>query len=205
MSAAEQSARFRRPAVSVAGSWMLASSAVVSSMSLLLPWFDGRIATKYTSFNGYELGIAVFCTLAVTATFAIGAWFSWIRRAIFLVILSLVGAVATVLFSGLTLAISSTVRRVASVVGAQDVVDVNARVGLTVLLLGGLLGVAGALTVLARWAYAGAAEVARDARFRWRRQRNLESDPSDDSRVDVSEGVTPDYLWSRPSWATKDD
>ena len=142
----------RKPAVSPVGSWLLVCSVIVVVGSLLLPWFRGRISTSFTEFSGYQLGLAVFCALVVASAVASGVWSSWVRRAFFLVLLSLAASISTVLFTGLMLALSSMVDTAASTVGAGSVVDADARVGVKILLLGGLLGVAGSVIVLARWA-----------------------------------------------------
>ena len=187
----------RKPAVSPVGSWLLVCSVIVVVGSLLLPWFRGRISTSFTEFSGYQLGLAVFCALVVASAVASGVWSSWVRRAFFLVLLSLAASISTVLFTGLMLALSSMVDTAASTVGAGSVVDADARVGVKILLLGGLLGVAGSVIVLARWAQEGAVAVARGPALRgvWTRQEDGTPEPVADPLDYSSGGTAPQESW----------
>lgn len=130
---------------------MLVCSAAVVVVSLLLPWFGGRVSFSFVQFYGFELGFVLFCTVVVGATIGLGVWCSWIGRARFVVWLSLAASVATVLFAGFILTLSSSLSRVASVAGLSDVVGIRVRPGVPTLLMGGLLGMVGSVTVLALW------------------------------------------------------
>ena len=139
-----------KPAVSRMGSWMLVCSAAVLVVSLMLPWFGGRVSISYIQYYGFEIGFALFCTAIVVTSIGLGIWCSWIGRARSVLWLSLAASIVTVLFAGFTLVLSSTVGRVASIAGLSDVVGVRVRPGLPTLLVGGLLGIAGSVTVLVR-------------------------------------------------------
>ena len=68
---------------------MLVCSAALVVVSLLLPWFGGRVSFSFIQFYGFELGFVLFCTVVVAATIGLGVWCSWIGRARFVVWLSL--------------------------------------------------------------------------------------------------------------------
>ncbi len=140
----------RKPPDSRTGSWMLVCSAVVLVVSLLLPWFGGRVSISYIQYYGFEIGFVLFCTAIVVTCIGLGIWCSWVGRARFVLWLSLAASIVTVLFAGFILALSSTVGRVASIAGFSDVVGVRVRPGLPTLLVGGLLGIVGSVTVLMR-------------------------------------------------------
>ena len=144
--------RLHRPAISPTGSGLMAGSAVLLAVSLLFPWFEGRVATGFVQYYGFELGFAVFCVIVLVTTVGLGLWSSWVRRAFFVVVLSLSASIITALFAGLALALSSTITRLVSIVGLSDIVGIRIRSGLTVLLVGALLGIAGSTMVIWRWA-----------------------------------------------------
>ena len=71
----------RRSAISRTGSWLLAGSGVLVLVSLLFPWFEGHISFSYVQYYGFELGLAVFCTVVLAVIVGFCVWCSWIRRA----------------------------------------------------------------------------------------------------------------------------
>ena len=140
----------RRPATSRAGSWLLAGSSALLVVSLMFPWFGGRLSITYVQYYGYELGFATFCTVVLAAVIGIAAWCSRFRRGSVLVLLSLGASAFVALLAGLSVALSSTLTRFAAAVGLGAFVSVRVRPGLVVLLLGGLIGMIGSTMLLVR-------------------------------------------------------
>lgn len=164
----------RRPAISPTGSWLLAGSGALLLVSLMLPWFEGRISFSYVQYYGFQLGLVSFCTAVLAAIVGVGVWCSWVRRASFVVLVSLGASTLAALFAGFAVALSSTLTRLTTVAGLGEFVSVRARPGLVVLLIGGLLGIAGSTLVLARWVF-GARSSTTQIRLRKRRSSRRDS------------------------------
>ena len=168
-----------RPATSPAGSWLLAGSSALLVVSLMLPWFGGRLSITYVQYYGYELGFAAFCTVVLAAVIGIAAWCSRFRRGSVLVLLSLGASTLAALLAGLSVTLSSTLTRFAAAVGLGSFVSVRVRPGLVVLLLGGLLGIVGSTLLLA--------------------QRSMNRMPS------IKRSSLPDELVHEESWFEEED
>ncbi len=142
--------RQQRPVISQVGSWLLASASALLVASLMFPWFEGKLSITYVQYYGYEIGFTIFYTISLAAAVGSAGWYSRFRSGSVLVLLSLAASILTTLFSGLSIAFSSTLTRLASAVGLGAFVSVRIRSGLVVLLVGGLIGIVGSTMLLAQ-------------------------------------------------------
>ena len=151
-------------------SLLLAVGSVVVAVSLLLPWFEGRVSGSAAGFSGYDFGLAIFFCAVVAVLGAAGSWAAFEDRYPALVVLALIAGVLTLLFAGFAMALSSTMGRVVSLASASDVVGASVRSGVIVLFIGALiLSLGGLIWVVKRGGTAGrlvATSLADDAKYR---------------------------------------